>query len=107
MMFGFVAETSMSSMRPPMLAGPMLRNRNGTSSGSLDALITGRLGAPVGGACAPATAGARQSPRKRTALVVIRLVPLIMTKASWLECGREWIHSGVTKRGVLIAPYLP
>src|SRR5262249_49400133 len=38
--------TAMSSIRPPMLAGPMERNRNGARSGSVDGLIIGaRAGA--------------------------------------------------------------
>src|SRR5687768_9560893 len=52
MMFGLLSETSMSSMRPPMLAGPMLRNRNERRSGSVDWLIIGAAAAwPP--ACAP------------------------------------------------------
>src|SRR5262245_37448726 len=45
---GLLSETSMSWMRPPMLAGPMLRNRNCLSNGSDDWLIIG-----VGGGVAP------------------------------------------------------
>src|SRR5678815_2860799 len=41
MMLGSLSETAMSSIRPPMLAGPMERNRNFERSGSADALITG------------------------------------------------------------------
>src|SRR6266496_2412113 len=36
MMFGSLSDTAMSSMRPPMLAGPIERNLNAPRSGSAD-----------------------------------------------------------------------
>src|SRR5687767_4278826 len=41
MMLGSLSDTAMSSMRPPMLAGPIERNLNGLSSPSDDWLIIG------------------------------------------------------------------
>ena len=51
-MLGSLSATAMSSMRPPMLAGPMERKRNGASSGSAEALIMRcSAGAFCGGGC--------------------------------------------------------
>src|ERR1035437_3421010 len=50
MMFGLLSETAMSSMRPPMLAGPTERKRNDARSGSVETLIVG--GATRAAACA-------------------------------------------------------
>src|SRR3569832_2332032 len=39
-MFGSDSLTSMSSIRPPMLAGPMMRNRNDDNAGLEERLVT-------------------------------------------------------------------
>src|SRR5213594_3402571 len=52
MMLGSLSDTAMSSMRPPMLAGPIERKRNGASSGSLEAFSIGRDAGMGAGACA-------------------------------------------------------
>src|SRR5690242_21467188 len=52
MTFGSDSETAMSSMRPPMLAGPIERKRKLRSSGSSDWLIgVGSGGAAAGAGC--------------------------------------------------------
>src|SRR5712692_8550074 len=59
MMFGSLSETAMSSMRPPMLAGPIERNRKlertGLPTGLMTGLMTG-LADGANGPCEPAIA---------------------------------------------------
>src|SRR5437773_8794312 len=51
-MYGLLSTPAMSSMRPPMLAGPMPRNTNRFSIGSLDQLIGVGVGLGLGVAVA-------------------------------------------------------
>jgi len=48
MTYGFCSGTAKSSMRPPMLAGPMLRNTKRLSVGSVDQLIGVGVGLGLG-----------------------------------------------------------
>src|SRR6478735_3363141 len=50
MMLGSLSDTAISSMRPPMLAGPIDRKRKLASRGSLDWLMT-RTGGAGAGTC--------------------------------------------------------
>src|SRR6185437_15938989 len=57
MTFGLLSDTAMSSRRPPMLAGPIDRNRKLLRRGSFDWLISG----PVGVCCPPRPCAAGRS----------------------------------------------
>src|SRR5215467_15822887 len=75
MTFGSESETSMSSMRPPMLAGPIDRNRKLERSGFWETLNVSRGGPPP--PCASSSGGAapaapeRRSRRSAWAMVSI------------------------------------
>src|SRR5688500_19951006 len=82
MILGLLSETSTSSMRPPMLAGPMLRNRNALSAGSVDWLIIG-----VAAACPPPCALAIDPKTERvrigSAYLVRRVARLDIRDPGW------------------------
>src|SRR5690242_2623624 len=61
MTFGSLSDTAMSSIRPPMLAGPIERKRKLLSSGSSDWLIT-RGGVTGGGVPWPWACGRAANP---------------------------------------------
>src|SRR5579871_1657128 len=73
MMLGLLSDTAMSSIRPPMLAGPIDRNRKLCRSGLLDSLISG----PLRRACPPRPCASNRTP---TAASVIAAIPMVISR---------------------------
>src|SRR6266567_2045324 len=106
MTFGSLGETSMSSRRPPMLAGPMDRNRKLDSTGfDVTLKLASRGAAPR--PCAPRTVTQRGSaksdvPRRRTRRETVCISCILVGGKRWRTEGLDvarWSPADTLVRG--------
>src|SRR5437016_920417 len=88
MTFGSLSLTAMSSMRPPMLAGPIDRNLNDASSGSADVLtVRARSAAACWPRGATMKSGNARRPRVRNRRMKRRFVIMAGILHGWNRCS--------------------